>query len=95
MINVKYKFKLYIKNLNRLNYNFNILFWYFLDFKMGVCGYFVDYLDEDLRISVVVKKNLFVVNWEYLSNEWFINIYDVWIVLFILVNFLFMLKVNF
>lgn len=95
MINVKFKFKLYIKSLNRLNYNFNILFWYFLDFKMGVCGYFVDDLDEDLRISVVVKKNLFVVNWEYLSNEWFINIYDVWIVLFILVNFLFMLKVNF
>lgn len=40
------------------------------------------------------KKNLSVVNWEYLSYEWFINIHDVWTVLLILVNFSFMPKMN-
>lgn len=94
MINVKYKSKLHIKSLNRLNHNLNILSWHFSDSKMGACGHLVDYLDEDLRTSAAVKKNLSVVNWEYLSNEWFINIHDVWTVLPILVNFSFMPKVN-
>lgn len=94
MINVKYKSKLHIKSLNSLNHNLNILSWHFSDSKMGACGHLVDYLDEDLRTSAAVKKNLSVVNWEYLSNEWFINIHDVWTVLPILVNFSFMPKVN-
>lgn len=62
MINVKSKSKLHIKSLNRLNHNLNILSWHFSDSKMGACGHLVDYLDEDLRTSAAVKKNLSVVN---------------------------------
>lgn len=58
MINVKYKSKLHIKSLNRLNHNLNILSWHFSDSKMGACGHLVDYLDEDLRTSAAVKKKL-------------------------------------
>lgn len=62
MINVKYKSKLHIKSLNRLNHNLNILSLHFSDSKMGACGHLVDDLDEDLRTSAAVKKNLSVVN---------------------------------